>query len=75
MKETNTTQVPPILSALVNNAFLLDLCDLSSVNSVVTGAGGLTKELSEKVKTLRPGWSMLPAYGTFISHPVFQLKL
>ncbi|KAF3763942.1 hypothetical protein M406DRAFT_51177 [Cryphonectria parasitica EP155] len=55
--------IPPILAALANNPFLLDMVDLSSVDSIVTGAGGLTKELSEKIGKLRPNWKMLPAYG------------
>ncbi|KAK5988825.1 Fatty-acyl-AMP ligase ecdI [Cladobotryum mycophilum] len=55
--------IPPILAALATNAFLLDLCDLSSVKSIVTGAGGLSKELNEKIRTLRPGWIMQSGYG------------
>ncbi|RFU79722.1 amp-dependent ligase [Trichoderma arundinaceum] len=55
--------IPPILAALANNTFLLDLCDLSSVKSIVTGAGGLSKELSDKIRSLRPSWTMLSGYG------------
>ncbi|KAI9147032.1 peptidase m20 [Paramyrothecium foliicola] len=52
-------QIPPILAALATNPFLLDLCDLSSVKSIVTGAGGLSKELNEGLEALPSTWTIL----------------
>ncbi|KAL3430054.1 hypothetical protein BDV09DRAFT_189603 [Aspergillus tetrazonus] len=55
--------VPPIISALVNNPFLLDLCDTSSVTSVVTGSGPFGPRLAEALSRVRPSWQVLPGYG------------
>ncbi|KAL4910502.1 hypothetical protein BDW74DRAFT_184412 [Aspergillus multicolor] len=55
--------VPPIISALVNNPFLLELCDTSTVRSVVTGSGPFGARLAEGLKRVRPEWEVLPGYG------------
>ncbi|KAL4812985.1 hypothetical protein BDW67DRAFT_193115 [Aspergillus spinulosporus] len=55
--------VPPIISALVNNPFLLDLCDTSSVTSVVTGSGPFGPRLAGALSRVRPSWQVLPGYG------------
>ncbi|KAL4922592.1 hypothetical protein BDW62DRAFT_215651 [Aspergillus aurantiobrunneus] len=55
--------VPPIISALVNNPFLFELYDLSSVASVVTGSGPFGPRLAEALSKVRPSWQVLPGYG------------
>ncbi|KAL6232847.1 hypothetical protein BDW75DRAFT_242605 [Aspergillus navahoensis] len=54
--------VPPIISALVNNPFL-ELCDTSSVTSVVTGSGPFGPRLAAALSRVRPSWQVLPGYG------------
>ncbi|KAJ5220197.1 NRPS-like protein biosynthetic cluster [Penicillium chermesinum] len=55
--------VPPIISAMVNNPFLFELFDLSSVKSVVTGSGPFGARLAEALRKIRPSWQVLPGYG------------
>ncbi|KAL4880710.1 hypothetical protein BJY04DRAFT_207902 [Aspergillus karnatakaensis] len=55
--------VPPIISALVNNPFLLELYDLSSVRSVITGSGPFGARLAEALSKVCPTWQVLPGYG------------
>ncbi|KAK4892104.1 hypothetical protein LTR49_028618 [Elasticomyces elasticus] len=55
--------VPPIITAMANNPILLEMYDLSSVRSIVTGGGPLTRGLSERMYAVRPDWQILPGYG------------
>ncbi|BCS23694.1 putative NRPS-like protein biosynthetic cluster [Aspergillus puulaauensis] len=55
--------VPPIISALVNNPFLFELYDLSSVKSVITGSGPFGPRLADALSKVRPTWQVLPGYG------------
>ncbi|KAL4962934.1 acyl--CoA ligase [Aspergillus stella-maris] len=55
--------VPPILAALAANPFLLDLYDISSVQSTVTGAAALDRQVAAKLHELRPRWNICHAYG------------
>ncbi|KAL4879271.1 hypothetical protein BJY04DRAFT_229202 [Aspergillus karnatakaensis] len=55
--------VPPILAAFAANPFLLDLYDISSVQSIVTGAAALDKTLAGKLVALQPHWKFIHAYG------------
>ncbi|KAL5343854.1 hypothetical protein BJX70DRAFT_351911 [Aspergillus crustosus] len=55
--------VPPIISALVNNPFLLELYDLSSVRSIITGSGPFGPRLAEALSKVCPTWQVLPGYG------------
>ncbi|KAL4782887.1 hypothetical protein BJX76DRAFT_368806 [Aspergillus varians] len=55
--------VPPILAALVANPFLFDLYDISSVQSTVTGAAALDRNVAAKLHELRPNWKINHAYG------------
>ncbi|KAL4928071.1 uncharacterized protein BDV17DRAFT_298800 [Aspergillus undulatus] len=55
--------VPPIISALVNNPFLFELYDLSSVTSVITGSGPFGPRLADALSKVRPNWQVLPGYG------------
>lgn len=45
------------------NKILFKVFDLSSVNSVSTGAGSLTFETAEQLEKLAPHWEILPGYG------------
>lgn len=56
-------QVPPIISAMVNNPFLFDLFDLSSVKSIITGSGPFGARLADALSKIRPSWQVLPGYG------------
>ncbi|KAL4869853.1 hypothetical protein BDV12DRAFT_208180 [Aspergillus spectabilis] len=55
--------VPPILAALAANPFLLNLYDISSVQSIVTGAAALDRTLAGKLHDLQPHWKFIHAYG------------
>ncbi|GAM84984.1 hypothetical protein ANO11243_029870 [Dothideomycetidae sp. 11243] len=55
--------VPSIISALTRNPFLLDMVDLSSVTSVVTGAAPFGSSLADGLHTLRPKWHLQPGWG------------
>ncbi|KAL4915860.1 hypothetical protein BDW62DRAFT_203312 [Aspergillus aurantiobrunneus] len=55
--------VPPILAALAANPFLLDLYDISSIKSTVTGAAALDRKVAAKLHELRPSWKINHAYG------------
>ncbi|KAL2867350.1 acyl--CoA ligase [Aspergillus lucknowensis] len=55
--------VPPILAAFAANPFLLDLFDISSVQSIVTGAAALDRNIAAKLHNLRPHWKFIHAYG------------
>ncbi|KAL6863368.1 putative NRPS-like protein biosynthetic cluster [Amphichorda felina] len=66
VSEFNITRlylVPPILAALAANPFLLQMFDLSSVESVVTGAAPFDRAVAEKLHKHVPGWKFLHAYG------------
>jgi hypothetical protein len=56
--------VPPILAAFAANPFLLNLYDISSVQSIVTGAAALDRTLAGKLHDLQPHWKFIHAYGT-----------
>ncbi|KAL2825067.1 hypothetical protein BDW59DRAFT_146767 [Aspergillus cavernicola] len=55
--------VPPILAAFAANPFLLNLFDISSVQSIVTGAAALDRNLATKLHDLQPHWKLIHAYG------------
>ncbi|KIA75543.1 hypothetical protein HK57_00682 [Aspergillus ustus] len=55
--------VPPILAVFAANPFLLNLYDISSVQSIVTGAAALDRQLSAKLHNLQPHWKFNHAYG------------
>lgn len=51
------------MAALAVNTFLFDIYDVSSVNSIVTGAAPFDKQLAEKLHAIQPAWQLLPGYG------------
>ncbi|GFF58215.1 4-coumarate--CoA ligase-like 2 [Aspergillus udagawae] len=55
--------VPPILAALDANPFFFELCDLSSVTTVVTGAAPLHQKITESLNRLQPSWKIMHGYG------------
>ncbi|KAL2845911.1 hypothetical protein BJY01DRAFT_177131 [Aspergillus pseudoustus] len=55
--------VPPILAAFAANPFLLNLYNISSVQSIVTGAAALDRHLATKLHNLQPHWKFNHAYG------------
>ncbi|KAI9367804.1 hypothetical protein BJX61DRAFT_551012 [Aspergillus egyptiacus] len=55
--------VPPILAAFAANPFLLNLFDISSVQSIVTGAAALDRNVAGKLHDLQPHWKFIHAYG------------
>ncbi|KAL3482093.1 hypothetical protein BJX99DRAFT_82061 [Aspergillus californicus] len=55
--------VPPILAAFAANPFLLNLFDISSVQSIVTGAAALDRNIAGKLHDLQPHWKFIHAYG------------
>ncbi|KAJ0414846.1 hypothetical protein BJY00DRAFT_320714 [Aspergillus carlsbadensis] len=55
--------VPPILAAFAANPFLLNLFDISSVQTIVTGAAALDRVLASKLHDLQPHWKFNHAYG------------
>jgi acyl-CoA synthetase (AMP-forming)/AMP-acid ligase II len=55
--------VPPILAALDANPFFFELCDLSSVTTVVTGAAPLHQKITESLNRLQPSWKIRHGYG------------
>ncbi|KAL4941950.1 hypothetical protein BDV06DRAFT_212245 [Aspergillus oleicola] len=55
--------VPPILATLAATPSLLQLHDLSSVTSVLTGAAPLDRTLAERLSSLQPSWAFLHVFG------------
>ncbi|PLB49028.1 acetyl-CoA synthetase-like protein [Aspergillus steynii IBT 23096] len=55
--------VPPILAALAASPALLQLYDLSSVTSVLTGAAPLDRSLAQRLSCLQPAWAFLHVFG------------
>lgn len=56
-------QVPPIIIGMAKNKPLLDKFDLSSVQSIFTGAAPLGKETAEELQSQYPGWAIRQGYG------------
>ncbi|KAI9711535.1 MAG: hypothetical protein M1820_002099 [Bogoriella megaspora] len=55
--------VPPIIINMVNNKKSLDQYDLSSVESIFTGAAPLGKEVAEDLSKMYPKWIIRQGYG------------
>ncbi|KAK7536863.1 uncharacterized protein J3D65DRAFT_553518 [Phyllosticta citribraziliensis] len=55
--------VPPIIILMAKQKKLLDQYDLSSVESLFTGAAPLGKETADELSAQHPKWFVLQAYG------------
>lgn len=55
--------VPPIIIAMVKNREKTKKFDLSSVNSIFTGAAPLGKETAEELSAQFPAWKIRQGYG------------
>ncbi|KAK6853651.1 AMP dependent ligase/synthetase [Apiospora arundinis] len=55
--------VPSVLAALIGNAFLFKMFDLSSVDTLYVGAGNVSPELHAKTKAVQPSWNIVTGYG------------
>ena len=62
-KINNLFLVPPIIINMVNNKALLDKYDLSSVETIFTGAAPLGKETAEDLNRIFPKWIIRQGYG------------
>ena len=56
-------QVPPIIIAMRNNPELLKKFDLSSVESLFTGAAPLGQETAEELQKQHSTWKIRQGYG------------
>jgi acyl-CoA synthetase (AMP-forming)/AMP-acid ligase II len=52
-----------VLAALIGNPFLFKVFDLSSVDSIYVGAGGVSADLHAKTKAVQPDWNIVTGYG------------
>jgi ribosome assembly protein SQT1 len=59
-------QVPPIIIALTKNTKFMKKYDISSVDSIFTGAAPLGAETAEELQKTQPTWSIRQGYGEFI---------
>lgn len=55
--------VPPIIILMTKNKQLLSKYDLSSVQSLFTGAAPLGKETAEDIQAIFPSWKIRQGYG------------
>ncbi|KAL6886027.1 putative AMP dependent ligase/synthetase [Trichoderma evansii] len=55
--------VPPIINALSRNGPMLNRFDLSSVRTIISGGGPLSKEAFAKMQTVRPDVRILSGWG------------
>ncbi|KAK8184936.1 uncharacterized protein BKA78DRAFT_256216 [Phyllosticta capitalensis] len=55
--------VPPIIILMTKQKKVLDQYDLSSVESIFTGAAPLGKETADELSAQHPKWFVLQAYG------------
>lgn len=65
MLEADIAKVPPIIILMTKNAQMLAKYDLSSVQSIFTGAAPLGQETAEDLQKLFPAWKIRQGYGTF----------
>jgi hypothetical protein len=47
----------------MKNPFLMEMFDVTSVTSIVSGAAPFDKNLADMVLQLKPHWKILPGYG------------
>ena len=59
-------KVPPIIVAMVKSQRLCDKYDLSSVESIISGAAPLGAETAAELKKCYPTWVVRQGYGTYI---------
>jgi acyl-CoA synthetase (AMP-forming)/AMP-acid ligase II len=65
IKDLMVYQVPPIIIAMKNNEKVVKKFDLTSVESVFTGAAPLGAEIAEALQAQHPTWKIRQGYGKF----------
>ena len=60
-------QVPPILIVLTKSTEVMKKYNLSSVNTIFTGAAPLGAETAHDLQKTQPTWAILQGYGEY--HP------
>ena len=62
-KISNLYLVPPIIITITKSRDVVKQYDLSSVNSIFTGAAPLGEETAEDLQSMFPGWAIRQGYG------------